>query len=189
MDCRCVFVAGCAKCWMDGGEITTRIKKEKGENETQRHPPAPTATSFTLSRPVGGLVIVAVQIDFQVNYSHVPLIIIISPLRPLLTPSVPLFSRRASLIARFNILDPCRASALAIPAGAPARPEWPPVKVADLLIDKERPAMSGKKRMRKKSRNCSKGKKERSVGKGQRHLNHSSFSVLAKSLGSSTYGS
>lgn len=45
----------------------------------------------TLSRPVGRLVIVAVQIDFQVNYSHVPLIITISPLRPLLTPSVPLF--------------------------------------------------------------------------------------------------
>lgn len=60
--------------------------------------------------------------------------------------------------------------------------------VADLLIDRERPAMPGK-REREKGRNCLEGKKERSVGKGQRHLNHSSFSVLAKSLGSSTYGS
>lgn len=45
------------------------------------------------------------------------------------------------------------------PSGVLAWPEWPPVKAADLLIDKERPAMPGKERKKKEPELLGGGKK------------------------------
>lgn len=74
-----------------GKKLQLGLKKKRSRKTAWLTPLPSPPPPPTLSRPIGRLVIVAVQIDFQVNYSHVPLIIIISPLRPLLTPSVPLF--------------------------------------------------------------------------------------------------
>lgn len=50
-----------------------------------------------------------------------------------------------------------------LPAGASAGPEWPHVQAADLLIDKERPATSGKRMRKKKSELLGGGEKREAV--------------------------